>query len=73
MDPEAGDFKRAALPTHGELNFGVCCHGVKSSGFCSVNRSPTAVVIVCGCFHFVIYSVYPTKILWSVGEVCYLF
>ncbi len=42
MDPEAGDFKRAALPTHGELNFGVCCHGVKSSGFCSVNRSPTA-------------------------------
>ncbi len=43
MDPEAGDFKRAALPTHGELNFGVCCHGVKSSGFCSVNRSPTAL------------------------------
>ncbi len=67
MDSEAGDFKRAALPTHGELNFGVCCHGVKSSGFCSVNRSPTALWLL-----FVIYSVYPTKILWSVGEVCYL-
>ncbi len=24
-------------------------------------------------FRVVIYSVYPTKILWSVGEVCYLF